>query len=181
MYDPHVWHDVGLWSDCVRDMSEKLAQIDPSHADDYQKNASAYIKELKELDDFCKSQIATIPKDRRVLVTAHDAFGYFGAAYDLEVHGLKGISTEEEKDISHQEQIQAMIIERKIPAVFVESAVSHRTVQALIEPCRAAGHDLQQGGELYADALGLAGTPESTYTGMIRHNVLTIVDALSVK
>ncbi len=179
MYDPHVWHDVALWSDCVRDMTEKLVQFDPTHAADYQRNAAKYIAELEELDAFCKSQIATIPEDRRVLVTAHDAFGYFGAAYGLEVHGLKGISTEEEKDIRHQEEIQAMIIERKIPAVFVESAVSHRTVQALIEPCRAAGHDLQQGGELFADALGAAGTPESSYTGMIRHNVRTIVAALS--
>lgn len=181
MYDPHVWHDVALWSDCVRDMSEKLSQFDPTHADDYRKNAATYIAELEELDAFCKTQIATIPKDRRVLVTAHDAFGYFGAAYGLEVYGLKGISTEEEKDIAHQEEIQAMIVSRKVPAVFVESAVSHRTVQALIEPCRAAGHDLQQGGELYADAMGAAGTVDSTYTGMIRHNVRTIVDALSEK
>jgi manganese/zinc/iron transport system substrate-binding protein len=181
LYDPHVWHDVALWSDCVRDMAEALVQFDPNHAEDYKTNAAAYIKELAELDTFCRSEIAKIPEDRRVLVTAHDAFGYFGTAYGLEVHGLKGISTEEEKDVKHQEEIQAMIIERKIPAVFVESAVSHRTVQALIEPCRAAGHDLQQGGELYADALGPAGTPESSYTGMIRHNVRTIVEALSVK
>jgi len=179
MYDPHVWHDIALWSDCVRDMSEKLAQFDPKHADDYKKNAAKYISKLDELDSFCKSQIAQIPEERRVLVTAHDAFGYFGAAYGLEVHGLKGISTEEEKDVAHQEEIQAMIIKRKIPAVFVESAVSHRTVEALIEPCRAAGHDLQQGGELFADALGAADTPESSYTGMIRHNVTTIVEALS--
>ena len=156
-------------------------QFDPNHAEDYQKNAATYIAELAELDTFCRSEIATIPEGRRVLVTAHDAFGYFGKAYGLEVYGLKGISTEEEKDVKHQEEIQAMIIERKIPAVFVESAVSHRTVQALIEPCRAAGHDLQQGGELYADALGPAGTPDSTYTGMIRHNVRTIVEALGVK
>ena len=180
MYDPHVWHDVALWADCVRDMTEKLALLDPTHADDYRENSAAYIAELTELDQYCKSQIASIPENRRVLVTAHDAFGYFGAAYGLEVYGLKGISTEEEKDVAHQEQIQAMIIERKIPAVFVESAVSHRTVEALIEPCRAAGHDLQQGGELYADALGAADTPESTYLGMIRHNVQTIVEALSV-
>ena len=181
MYDPHVWHDVALWSDCVRDMAEALVQFDPTHADDYEKNAATYIAELEELDVFCRSEIAKIPKDRRVLVTAHDAFGYFGTAYGLEVHGLKGISTEDQISIKHQEDLQAMIIERKIPAVFVESAVSYRTVQALIEPCRAAGHDLQQGGELYADALGPAGTPDSTYTGMIRHNVRTIVDALSVK
>lgn len=179
MYDPHVWHDVALWSDCVQDMARALAQLDPTHAQDYEKNASDYIAELKELDAHCRNEIAKIPEDRRVLITAHDAFGYFGKAYGLEVYGLKGISTEEEKDVKHQEELQAMIIERRIPAVFVESAVSHRTVEALIEPCRAAGHDLKQGGELYADALGPAGSPDSTYTGMIRHNVGTIVDALA--
>lgn len=179
MYDPHVWHDVALWSDCIRDMADALAKFDPPHADDYEKNATAYINELRDVDAFCKSEIATIPEDRRVLVTAHDAFGYFGKAYGLEVYGLKGISTDEEKDVKHQEELQAMIIAREIPAVFVESAVAHRTVEALIEPCRAAGHDVKQGGELYADAMGLAGTPDSTYAGMIRHNVQTIVEALS--
>ena len=179
MYDPHVWHDVALWSDCVRDMANALAKFDSPHADDYERNATAYIDELQEVDAYCKSEIALIPEDRRVLVTAHDAFGYFGKAYGLEVHGLKGISTDEEKDVEHQEQLQAMIIERKIPAVFVESAVAHRTVESLIEPCRAAGHDVKQGGELYADAMGPAGSPDSTYAGMIRHNVDTVVEGLS--
>jgi manganese/zinc/iron transport system substrate-binding protein len=178
MYDPHVWHDVALWSDCVQDMAEALATFDSAHADDYRRNARTYVNELIELGDYCRSAIAGIPEDRRILVTAHDAFGYFGAAYSLEVYGLKGISTDEEKDVQHQEELQAMIIERKVPAVFVESAVSHRTVEALIEPCRAAGHDLKLGGELYADALGPAGSPDSTYTGMIRHNVRTIAAAL---
>lgn len=178
MYDPHVWHDVALWSDCVRDMAEALAKFDPAHKDDYAQSAETYIAELRELNDYCQSQIAGIPADKRILITAHDAFGYFGKAYGLEVFGLKGISTEEEKDIEHQEQLQAMIIERKVPAVFVESAVNHRTIEALIEPCRAAGHNLQLGGELYADALGPEGTLDSTYTGMIRHNVETIAKAL---
>ena len=179
MYDPHVWHDVALWADCVRDVADAWAKFDPSYADDYEKNAAAYIKELQELDAFCKSEIAKIPEDRRVLITAHDAFGYFGKSYGLEVHGLKGISTDAEQDVKHQEDLQAMIIERKLPAVVVESAVAHRTVEALIEPCRAAGHDVKRGGELYADAMGPAGSPDSNYAGMIRHNVRTIVEALS--
>jgi len=179
MYDPHLWHDVALWSDCARDVAENLAEFDPSNADSYRKNMEAYVGELAELHQFCTDEIAKIPADRRVLVTAHDAFGYFGKAYGLEVFGLKGISTEEEKDLAHQEVIQKMIIERKIPAVFVESAVAPRTIEALVEPCQDAGHDLKVGGELFADALGEAGTDESTYTGMIRHNVRTIVKALS--
>lgn len=179
MYDPHVWHDVKLWADCAHDVADMLGKLDPPHAADYDKNAHAYMDELAELDLFCREQIATIPESVRVLVTAHDAFGYFGKAYGLEVVGLKGISTEEEKDLAHQEHVQNLIIERKIPAVFVESTVAHRTVEALIEPCRAAGWDVKNGGELFSDALGAAASPEATYTGMIRHNVQTIVEALT--
>lgn len=180
MHDPHVWHDVSLWRECATDVANMLAELDPPHAADYRKNAEAYGKELAELDEFCKKEIGKIPEDKRVLVTAHDAFGYFGKAYGLEVHGLKGISTEDEIDIAHQENIQKMLVERKIPAVFVESAIAPRTIQALVEPCRAAGHELYvPDAELYADALGPADSPDSTYAGMIRHNVTTIVDALS--
>ena len=179
MYDPHVWHDVKLWTACVSDVAEFLAQFDSANAEAYRKNAEAYNQELSDLHQFCSDEIAKIPANRRVLVTAHDAFGYFGKAYGLEVFGLKGISSEEEKDLAHQEYIQKMIIERKIPAVFVESAIAHRTVEALVEPCKDAGHDLKVGGELFADALGEAGSDESTYTGMIRHNVRTIVNALN--
>lgn len=180
MYDPHVWHDVALWSECVNDVADMLSSFDPAHAENFQANASAYRGELSKLDDFCRTELATIPREQRVLVTAHDAFGYFGKAYDMEVYGLKGISTEEEINLAHQEEIQKMLIERDIPAVFVESAVAPRTVEALVEPCRAAGHDLHvPKEELYADALGPAGTKDSTYEGMIRHNVNTIVNALT--
>ena len=179
MFDPHVWHDVALWSDCVQDVAEILKTFDPEHAAEYDKNAENYMSDLAQLHQFCQDEIAKIPESRRVLVTAHDAFGYFGKAYGIEVYGLKGISTEEEKDLSHQEEIQKMLIDRKIPAVFVESTIAHRTVESLIEPCRAAGWDLQNGGELYADALGEADGEASTYTGMIRQNVKTIVEALA--
>jgi len=177
-YDPHVWHDVALWADCVHDVADMLGKLDPPHAADYDKNAHQYMDELAELHTWVQAEIAKLPESSRVLVTAHDAFGYFGEAYGLEVFGLKGISTDSEKDLAHQEAMQKMIIERKIPAVFVESTVAHRTVEALIEPCRAAGWDLKNGGELFSDALGAADTDASTYTGMIRHNVNTIVEAL---
>jgi manganese/zinc/iron transport system substrate-binding protein len=178
LYDPHVWHDPLIWADCVSDVATMLVEFDPTHADDYRKNAEAYRAELAELDKENREALAAIPKDRRVLVTAHDAFGYFGKTYDLEVFGLKGISTEEEKDLKHQEAIQKMLIERKIPAVFVESAVAPRTIESLVEPCRAAGLDLKIGGELYADAMGPAGSEDADYAGMIRHNVRTIAEAL---
>ncbi|MBA3480423.1 MAG: zinc ABC transporter substrate-binding protein [Pirellulales bacterium] len=178
LFDPHVWHDPLLWADCVGDVATMLAEFDPPHADDYRKNAEVYRAELAELDKENRETLTTIPKDRRVLVTAHDAFGYFGKTYDLEVFGLKGISTEEEKDLKHQEAIQKMLIERKIPAVFVESAVAPRTIESLVEPCRAAGLDLKIGGELYADAMGPADSEDGDYAGMIRHNVRTIAEAL---
>lgn len=179
-YDPHVWHDVSMWSDCVNDVAEELAKFDPPHADYYRENAKKYRAELADLDRYCKEEISKIPADQRLLVTAHDAFGYFGKAYGLEVMALKGISTDEEIDLAHQEEVQKILVERKIPAVFVESAVAPRTVQALVEPSRAAGHELHvPEQELYADALGPANTDDSTYAGMIRHNVKTIVDALS--
>ena len=179
MYDPHVWHDVAMWSDCVHDVADVLGKLDPPHAEEYDKNAHEYMAELVELHQHCQDAIATIPEENRVLVTAHDAFGYFGKAYGIEVLGLKGISSEDEIDLTHQEKVQKMLIERKIPAVFVESTINERAIEALIEPCRAAGWDLQNGGELYSDALGVAGSDASTYTGMIRHNVKTIVDALT--
>ncbi len=179
MYDPHVWHDVSLWSDCVHDVADVLAKLDPPHAEEYDKNAHVYMDELASLHQHCQDKIAEIPEENRVLVTAHDAFGYFGKAYDIEVMGLKGISSDEEIDLAHQEKVQKMLIERKIPAVFVESTINERAIEALIEPCRAAGWDLQNGGELYSDALGVAGSEASSYTGMIRHNVKTIVEALT--
>jgi manganese/zinc/iron transport system substrate-binding protein len=179
LYDPHVWHDPLMWADCTGDVAEMLAEFDPTNAADYRNNAEAYRAELTALDQECRQKLATIPPERRVLVTAHDAFGYFGKTYGIEVFGLKGISTEEEKDLKRQEAIQRMLVERKIPAVFVESAVAPRTVRALVEPCRAAGLDLKIGGELYADAMGPPDSDAADYAGMIRHNVKTIVDALS--
>jgi len=178
LYDPHVWHDPLIWSDCVADVGEMLAQFDPTHAEVYRHNAAAYQAELKELDAWCRRQLDSIPKERRVLVTAHDAFGYFGKTFDVEVAALKGVSTEDEKDLKHQEEVVELIVNRRIPAVFVESAVAPKTVKALIEPCRALGWEVKIGGSLYADALGPAGTPDADYAGMIRANVNTIVAAL---
>ena len=178
-YDPHIWHDVSLWADCAHDVADMLSSVDPKNAEAYDKNAQVYMEQLAKLHQYCQEEVAKIPEASRVMVTAHDAFGYFGQAYGVEVFGLKGISSAEEKDLAHQEEIQKMIIQRKIPAVFVESTINDRTVEALIEPCRAAGWNLKNGGELYADALGAADSEAGTYTGMVRHNVDTIVGGLT--
>lgn len=176
--DPHVWHDAQLWSECAAVVADRLAEVDPNHAEAYAEAAEAYREELTELDRWCREQIATIPKGRRVLVTAHDAFAYFSDAYGLEAVGMKGISTEDEVSLGRMDEIVALVVERKLPAVFVESSVAPRVVEAIIEPCRAAGHAVKIGGELYSDSLGSTNKGADTYVGMMRSNVSTIVEGL---
>ena len=177
-YDPHVWHDPRLWADCVKYVAEALGEFDPSHRDDYVRNRDAYLQKLEEADQYCRDQLATIPEGQRVLVSAHDAFNYFCTAYGLESMPLKGVSTEDEVTIGRMDEVVELLVERKIKAVFVESAAAPQIVRALIEPCRREGHEVRIGGELYADALGPPETGADNYLGMIKANVDTIVSAL---
>ncbi|MCA9100031.1 MAG: zinc ABC transporter substrate-binding protein [Pirellulales bacterium] len=178
MYDPHVWLDVALWHRCADYVAAELCRLDPERAEGYRQRAAAYGSELNALDEECRRQIAEIPVRQRVMVTAHDAFGYFGRAYDVEVRGLQGISTADEADLVTLGALIDLLVERGVKAVFVESSVSEKYVQALVEGCAARGHDVRIGGELYSDAMGPDGTPEGTYVGMVRHNVDTIAHAL---
>ena len=177
-HDPHVWHDPKMWADCVKYVTDRLCEFDPAHRDDYLRNSAAYQAELLELDEYCRDRLAEIPESQRVLVTAHDAFGYFCLTYGWESMPLKGVSTEDEVTIGRMDEVIEFIIERNVKAVFVESAVAPRIVEALIKPCQQRGHEVHVGGELYADALGPADSGEDTYVGMIRANVDTIVTAL---
>lgn len=177
-HDPHLWFDVALWSQGIDLILDVLVQFDPSHQAEYEANGAAYRKTLAELHDYAKTQMARIPKDRRVLVTAHDAFRYFGRAYDVEVRGIQGISTESEAGVREINALVELLCSRRIKAVFVETSVSEKNVRALIEGCQARGHHVVVGGELYSDAMGEEGTPAGTYPGMIQHNVDTIVKAL---
>ena len=177
-YDPHVWFDVSLWGECAQYAADKLSEVDPAHKDEYQKNAHAYIARLDELHASTREQIGQIPREQRVLVTAHDAFGYFGRAYDIEVHGLQGISTRDEADVKEISRLVNLLVDRKVRAVFVESSVPERHIRTLIDNCAEQGHQVSVGGQLYSDAMGAQGTPEGTYQGMVRYNVQTIVDAL---
>lgn len=177
-YDPHVWMDVAGWSKATEDIADSLAQSDPDHAEDYKKRAAAYTAELKELDDYARKSLASIPEKQRVLVTAHDAFNYMARAYGLEVRGIQGISTESEAGLKDINELVDFIVDRKIPAVFVESSVPRKSVEALVEGARAKGHAVKIGGELFSDAMGPAGTYEGTYIGMIDHNVTLITRAL---
>ena len=177
-YDPHVWFNVAFWMDAATAVQDALIAIDPAHADDYAANAQAYLAELSELDAYVAEQAARVPKEQRVLITAHDAFNYFGKAYGFEVRGLQGISTASEAGTADVQDLARFITERRIPAIFVESSVPPRTVEAVQAAVRAQGFDVQIGGELFSDAMGSPGTPEGTYDGMVRHNIDTIVGAL---
>lgn len=177
-YDPHVWFDVALWSQTLPAVERALADIDPSRADEFRRNAERYGAQLAQLDQECRAQIASIPKSRRVLVTAHDAFHYFGRAYDIDVQAIQGISTQAEAAVSKINELVELLSERGIKAVFVETSVSERNIRALVEGCAARGHHVEIGGQLFSDAMGPSGTPEGAYIGMVRHNVETITQAL---
>lgn len=177
-YDPHVWFDVRLWMMTVPRVAETLAQADPAHAAEYRANAERYLGELRALDDYVRAQAARVPAERRVLVTAHDAFNYFGRAYGFQVRGLQGISTASEAGTADVQELADFIARRRIPAVFVESSIPRRNVEAVQEAVAARGWRVRIGGELFSDALGTAGTQEGTYVGMVRHNIDTIVGAL---
>lgn len=176
--DPHVWMDVGGWMQAVDVVAEALAAFDPPNGDFYRANAASYLKKMKALDDYARQAMASIPQAQRVLVTAHDAFGYMGRAYGLEVMGIQGLSTESEAGLKDINRIVDELVRRKIPAVFVESSVSDKNVRALIEGAASRGHTVKIGGELFSDAMGPAGTYEGSYIGMIDHNVTAITRAL---
>jgi manganese/zinc/iron transport system substrate-binding protein len=176
--DPHVWMDVQAWLSGVDVIAGALAAYDPENAEDYMARAADYSGKLIALHAYALEAMATIPEGQGVLVTAHDAFRYMGRAYGLEVRGIQGISTESEAGVRDLEKLVDFIVERNIPAVFVESSVADKNVRALVEGAKARGHDVRIGGELFSDAMGQPGTYEGTYIGMIDHNVTTIVNAL---
>ncbi|VAX41468.1 Manganese ABC transporter, periplasmic-binding protein SitA [hydrothermal vent metagenome] len=176
--DPHVWMDVTAWSLCVTEVAKQLSTYDKEHATEYQRNAKEYQKELEQLDEYIKRIIKTIPKKQRVLVTAHDAFGYFGRAYQISVRSVQGISTESEPSLDDITSLVDFVVEQKVPAIFIESSVPQRSVQAIQEGVREKGGRIALGGSLFSDAMGATGTYEGTYIGMLDHNATLIVHAL---
>jgi manganese/zinc/iron transport system substrate-binding protein len=180
-HDPHVWFDVSLWMQAAERARDGLIELDPDGAALYRANADKYLAQLSELDQYVRTQAARLPPERRVLITAHDAFNYFGRAYGFQVRGLQGISTATEAGAADVQSLAIFIAENRIPAIFVETSVSPRTIEAVQAAVRARGFDVQVGGSLFSDALGDPGTPEGEYIGMVRHNIDTIVRALSAK
>lgn len=177
-FDPHIWFDVRLWSEVVIPVRDALTRVDPARGEIYAANAEQYLAELEQLDRYVRGRVQELPAERRVLITAHDAFHYFGEAYGFEVRGLQGISTASEAGTADVQALAVLIAERRIPAVFVESSVPRRTIEAVRAAVRARDFDVSIGGELYSDALGAPDGPAGSYVGMVRHNIDTIVDAL---
>lgn len=177
-FDPHVWMVPVLWAEVVSAVEQALIEARPEAATRFAANAEAHRAQLVDLNNYAKASLSQIPQDQRVLLTAHDAFGYFGAAYGLEVMGIQGISTESEAGLSRIRDMVDMLVRRDIRAVFVESSVSDRNIRALIEGAAARGHEVRIGGELYSDAMGPDGSYEGTYLGMLDHNITVIASAL---
>ncbi len=177
-YDPHIWMSPALWADVVTKVQETLTEARPEAAEIFAANAQVHLAELDALTAYAEQALTAVPEDSRVLLTAHDAFGYFGAAYGYEVMGVQGISTQSEAGLNRIGELVDTLVDRQLTAVFVESSVSDRSMRALIEGAAAKGHKVSVGGELYSDAMGELGTYEGTYVGMLDHNITVIAGAL---
>jgi manganese/zinc/iron transport system substrate-binding protein len=177
--DPHVWMDVELWARATEGVAQFLSTYDPAHAQAYADNATAYRAELLALHVEGQGLLSELPSARRLLVTSHDAFRYFGRAYGLQVEGVQGLSTESEAGLQRINGLVDLLVERQLPAVFIESSISPKNMQALLEGVQSRGQRTVLGGELYADALGPADSTAANYRGMMRHNFHTIARALN--
>ncbi|MBI1322366.1 manganese transporter [bacterium] len=177
--DPHCWFDVAIWREFATLMTEILSAFDPPNATKFRGNGERHIAELDTLDGEIRASITRLPKERRLLITSHDAFRYFGRAYGIQVEGIQGLSTESESGVRRTNELVDLVVARGVPAIFVESSVADDNVMALVEGATARGHALRIGGSLFSDAPGAFGTPEGTYLGMMRHNVRTFVDSMS--
>ena len=177
-FDPHIWWNVELWMEAAKVVATGLSEYDPENSQTYKANLEEFLTQLQDLNDDSLEKMKSIPKEQRVLVTAHDAFQYFGHAYGLEEMAIQGWSTDSESGIREIQNLADEISERKIKAVFVETSISPATIEALEAAVQDKGHDVVIGGELFSDAIGEKGTSEGTYIGAFKHNVDTIVRAL---
>ena len=178
LHDPHIWFDIELWKGVVKAISTQLQEEYPEFKVDFQTNEAAYLKKLDDLQSYAEKRVNEIPQQQRILVTAHDAFNYFGRSQGFEVRGLQGLSTDSEYGVKDVQEMVDFLVENKIKALFIESSVSDKAMKAVIEGAKEKGHDIVIGGELFSDAMGAEGTTEGTYIGMYQHNIDTIVDAL---
>jgi manganese/zinc/iron transport system substrate-binding protein len=178
--DPHIWFDVQLWIKCLGFVNAKLIEIDPDNSSIYETNKKNYSATLNELHQYVKQQADKVPKEQRVLITAHDAFGYFGNAYGFQVRGVQGINTVAEANSGEIGSLATFMVKNKVRAFFVESSVPRKNLEKLKEVAALLDPNfmLSSGGELYSDALGSKNSAAGTYEGMVKHNIETIVKAL---
>lgn len=177
-YDPHIWFDVALWAEGISGMVQALAKSLPDASAGIIERGNTYMDDLHKLDAAVIEQTSRLSSANKIIITSHDAFGYFGAAYGFRVLGLQGISTAAEFGLKDVTDMVDLIIADQVPAVFIESSVSEKSIRSVMDGCKAKGHSLRLGGMLYSDAMGAANTPEGTYVGMVQHNVHTIIKAL---
>lgn len=178
LHDPHIWFNVLLWKDAAKVVRDGLIEFDAENEDMYTENYEEYMIELDELHEYVKSRVDELPKDKQILITAHDAFGYFGNTYGFEVKGLQGISTSSEAGTGDVRELADYIVKHEIHAIFIESSVPKKNVEALQEAVNARDFQVDIGGELFSDSLGSEGTEAETYIGTVKSNIDTIVDAL---
>ena len=177
-FDPHVWNDVSAWMQTVDVIADTLAEFDTEHEADYRKRADEYKAKLTELHEYGVASLKTVPEASRVLITSHDAFNYFGKAYNLEVTGVQGLSTESEAGLKKINELVDLLVDQDVKAVFIESSVPRKNIDSLVEGANAKGHTVIVGGELFSDAMGADGTYEGTYIGMLDHNITWVTRAL---
>lgn len=177
-HDPHIWFDVHIWMEATKSTIAFLTQTFPEHQAAFQVNGEKYLQELSDLDQWIKDQMNQLPVNQRHLVTAHDAFEYYGKAYQINVRGLQGISTVTEFGIKDVTELVNFLKENEVKSIFIESSISDRSLRKVIEASESVGHQVKIGGELFSDAMGPANTPEGTYIGMVKHNTNTIVKGL---
>ncbi len=178
VYDPHIWFDVDIWIQVTAYVAGELTKTFPKLKNTISENVPKYTKQLAAVKDSIRNQLAQIPSERRVLITSHDAFHYFGRSFDIEVKGLQGISTVSDFGLKDINDMVNLVVDKKIKAIFVETSVSQRAIQAVVKGCQAKGRDVKLGGPLFSDAMGTKGTPEGTYVGMLQHNAHKIMEDL---
>lgn len=176
--DPHIWLDVEIWQECIAYMASNIVKEKPNLSDYINTNLDLYLNELDKVNEEAKKAIASLPESQRYLITSHDAFGYFGKAFGLNVMGIKGFSTTNEASIKHVNDLIELITKNQIKTIFPESSVSTKDINTLVERCKEQGSELKLGEELFSDSMGKKGTPEGTYCGMITHNINSIVNEL---
>lgn len=177
-YDPHVWMDIALWAECTKTVEEELAKLIPSRAEEFTQRANRYRQDLQKLHAFGKQAIQSIPMSHRVLITSHDAFSYFGRAYGLDVYAIQGVSSDSEAGLKRINRMVDLMVHLRVQAVFVESSIPRKSMEALIEGARSRGHSVKIGGELFSDAMGQPNTYRGTYVGMMDHNITMVTRAL---